>query len=183
MIDNLRIALKRQKKLILIFFLTIFIPAISLSIFGIGAIRSERFRLVQQIENEHRRAADLISAQVNAYLDELELAVQNLARSPAIRERNFPEAQEALANQLKIHPVVEHIILQYKDEKPWFPSSQAYPSESREDPLEALSQAQANILSRAEEAEFRQKQYAARALCNILYSQAGDLTVDRFSAQ
>jgi len=60
MIENLKIALKRQKKLIIIFFLTIFLPSVLLSIFGIRAIRNEQFRLEKQIENEHRRAVDFL---------------------------------------------------------------------------------------------------------------------------
>jgi hypothetical protein len=54
MLDNLKIAVKRQKKLIIIFLLTIFLPSVALSIFGVRAIRNERFRLVQQLEDEHR---------------------------------------------------------------------------------------------------------------------------------
>lgn len=45
MLKNLKLAVKRQRKLILIFFLTILIPSITLSIFGIRAIRNERFGL------------------------------------------------------------------------------------------------------------------------------------------
>lgn len=57
MLDNLKIAVKRQKKLIVIFFLTIFLPSIALSIFGIRSIRSERFRLSHQVENDHIKTA------------------------------------------------------------------------------------------------------------------------------
>jgi len=35
MLENLRIALRKQRKLILIFFLTIFLPALTLSVFGV----------------------------------------------------------------------------------------------------------------------------------------------------
>jgi hypothetical protein len=51
MLENLKLAAKRQKKLIIIFLLTIFIPSITLSIFGIRAIRNERFRLDRVEEN------------------------------------------------------------------------------------------------------------------------------------
>ena len=37
MLENLRIAIRKQRKLILIFFLTIFLPALTLSVFGVRA--------------------------------------------------------------------------------------------------------------------------------------------------
>ena len=66
MLENLKLAIGKQKKLIIIFCLTIFIPSISLSIFGIRAIRNERFRLAKQIENEHRRAAENLKLQIES---------------------------------------------------------------------------------------------------------------------
>ncbi len=38
MFQGLKIAFKRQKKLLVIFFITIFIPSVTLSIFGIIAL-------------------------------------------------------------------------------------------------------------------------------------------------
>lgn len=57
MLENLTVALKKQKRLITIFLLTIFLPSVSLGIFVLRAIKNERFRLVRQLENEHRSAA------------------------------------------------------------------------------------------------------------------------------
>jgi len=79
MFENLKIALRKQKKLIIIFFLAILIPSLSLSIFGIRAIRNERYRLAKQIENENRRAADFLKRQINSRFIELESALQKLA--------------------------------------------------------------------------------------------------------
>jgi hypothetical protein len=39
MLENLGIALRKQRKLVLIFFLTIFLPAVTLSVFCVRAIR------------------------------------------------------------------------------------------------------------------------------------------------
>jgi hypothetical protein len=80
MLENLKLAAKKQKKLIIIFLLTIFIPSITLSIFGIRAIRNERFRLARQIENEHRRAAENLKSQIVFHFEELGSALQNLVR-------------------------------------------------------------------------------------------------------
>ena len=45
MFQGLKIAVKRQKKLLVIFFITIFLPSVSLSIFGVIALRNEKFRM------------------------------------------------------------------------------------------------------------------------------------------
>jgi len=89
MFENLKIALRKQKKLIIIFFLTIFIPAILLSIFGIRAIRNERFRLAKQIENENRQAADFLKTQINNRFIELESTIQKLAQLRSFSERDY----------------------------------------------------------------------------------------------
>ena len=58
MFQGLKIAVKQQKKLLVIFFITIFLPSVSLSIFGIVALRNEKFRLEKQIENEQLQIAN-----------------------------------------------------------------------------------------------------------------------------
>jgi hypothetical protein len=57
MFRGLKIAVKQQKKLLVIFLFAIFLPSVSLSIFGIIALRNEKFRLAKQIENEQLQFA------------------------------------------------------------------------------------------------------------------------------
>ena len=47
----------------------IFIPSITLSIFGFRAIRNERFRIAEQTENDHRRTADLLKSRISLKSD------------------------------------------------------------------------------------------------------------------
>ncbi|MGD8540166.1 MAG: hypothetical protein PVI66_15750, partial [Candidatus Aminicenantes bacterium] len=79
MLENLKIVIRKQKKLLLLFFLTIFIPSVTLSIFGLRAIRNERFRLAEQVENDHRRTADLLKSQISARIENIDLSLQSLA--------------------------------------------------------------------------------------------------------
>jgi hypothetical protein len=76
MLDNFKIAVKRQKKLIVIFLLTIFLPSIALSIFGVRSIRNERFRLTQQMEDEHKRATDFLKNQISSRFADIEITLQ-----------------------------------------------------------------------------------------------------------
>ena len=107
MIENLKIALKRQKKLIIIFLLTILIPSVSLSIFGIRAIRNERFRLAKQTENEHRRAADFLKAQINSRFEDVEEVLQNLAQNPAFHEKEYSTIRDLLGRTDLLIPVTK----------------------------------------------------------------------------
>jgi hypothetical protein len=89
MLENLRIALRKQKKLILIFFLTIFLPALTLSVFGVRAIRNERFRLAKQEENEGRRAARFIRGHIEAKFETIARALDEMARDPAFVGKDY----------------------------------------------------------------------------------------------
>lgn len=84
MLDNLKIAVKRQKKLLIIFLITIFLPSIALSVFGIRSIRNEKFRLVKQLEDEHKRASTALFPLESAQREKLERA-----QSFEFRQKNF----------------------------------------------------------------------------------------------
>ena len=159
MFENLKIALRKQKKLIIIFFLTIFLPSISLSIFGIRAIRNERFRLAKQIENENRRAADLLKRQINSRFMELESGLQKLAQYPSFSGKKHKAIRDLLSSQLADNNLIEQIFIVYKSEEPQFPLFEpAYVKTLSFSPL-LLKSSQREKLKRAEEYEFKQKKY------------------------
>jgi len=96
MLDNLKIAVKRQKKLIIIFLITIFLPSIALSVFGIRSIRNERFRLVKQLEDEHKRAADFLKNQISSRFADIEIILQNQAQHPSFNQKDYASREESL---------------------------------------------------------------------------------------
>jgi signal transduction histidine kinase/tetratricopeptide (TPR) repeat protein len=168
MLDNFKIAVKRQKKLIIIFLLTIFLPSIALSIFGVRVIRNEKFRLVQQLEDEHRRAAAFLKNQVDSRFEDVELTLQNLAQNPFFVQKNYAYIEESLNNQLKDDQLIELVFLAYKDEEPLFPLF--LPVSPRRVPTAISSQnsAQRDSLEKAQRLEFSQKDFAGAA---VLYEQ------------
>jgi signal transduction histidine kinase/tetratricopeptide (TPR) repeat protein len=175
MLENLKLAVKRQKKLIVIFLLTIFLPSIALSIFGIRAIRNERFRLARQIENEHRGAAEFLKSQVSAQFKELGSILQNLAQSTALLQRDDADIQNLLHAQLAENPLVDQVFVAFEKEEAWFPLFQPTPSDissSSGSPPEGNLQAG---LERAEAHEFKERNYkSAVSLYRGLFDQSPD---------
>jgi signal transduction histidine kinase len=174
MIENLKIALKRQRRIILIFFLTIFIPSIFLGIFGIRAIRNERFRVAEQIENEHRRIIEYLKSQVQDNFRELGTSLQNLAYSSPISEKDYPEIKNTLVTQLGSNPLIEYVFISYEGEDLFFPQFQPDLRVETTD-VTQFKNSQLVILKRAERYEFEQKRYdAAISLYRQLFDQSND---------
>ncbi|MFC2167643.1 ATP-binding protein [Acidobacteriota bacterium] len=121
MLENLKLALKKQKKLIIIFLLTIFVPSISLSIFGIRAIRNERFRLAKQIENDHKRAAELLKSRIGAQFEELDSLLLNLARSPLFLKKDAAGIKNLFEVRFADNPQVDQVFVAYDGAEAWFP--------------------------------------------------------------
>ena len=172
MLENLRIAVKRQKRIILIFFLTIFIPSVFLGIFGIRAIRNERFRVAKQLENEHRRAAEYIKSQVQNSFRELGSNLQNLAHSSSLTEKDYPEIKNMMVTQLGDSPLIEYVFIVYEDEEPFFPQFQPALS-AQATSIPQFTRSQLTNLRRAERYEFEQKRYdMAISLYRELFDQS-----------
>ena len=174
MIENLKIALKRQKRIILIFFLTIFIPSIFLGIFGIRAIRNERFRVAEQIENEHRRIVEYLKSQVQSSFRELGTSLQNLAHSSPISQKDYPEIKNTLVTQLGNNPLIEYVFISYEGEDLFFPQFQP-DLRAEATAVTQFKNSQLVILRRAERYEFVQRRYdAAISLYRQLFDQSKD---------
>lgn len=159
MVENLKIALKRQKKLIIIFLLTILLPSVSLSIFGIRAIRNERFRLAKQTENEHRRAADFLKAQINSRIEDVEEVLQNLAQNPAFHEKEYSAVRDLVGDRLVDNPLIDQVFIAYENDEPLFPLFLPVPIKAPSLTPPLLTSLEKEKLKRAEEYEFKLKKY------------------------
>jgi len=178
MLENLKLAVKRQKRLILIFLLTIFIPSITLSIFGIRAIRNERFRLARQIENEHRGAAESLKSQVVFHLEELGLVLQNLARSNAFLQRDDAGIRNLLEAQLSANPMVEQMFVAYEGEEPFFPLFQPRKGGKAPAPGMESEGSLKEDIKRAETYEFKEKNYkSAISVYKDLFDRSKDTDI------
>ncbi len=176
MFENLKIALRKQKKLIIIFFLTIFLPSISLSIFGIRAIRNERFRLAKQIENENRGAAELLKRQINSRFMELESDLQKLAKHPSIFGRNRQAIRDLISSQLADNNLIEQIFIVYRKGESQFPLFEPASVKTLSFSPLLLKSYQREKLKRAEEYEFKQKEYRGAVL---LYQELFNLLKEK----
>jgi signal transduction histidine kinase/tetratricopeptide (TPR) repeat protein len=174
MLENLKIAVKSQKRIILIFFLTILVPSIFLGIFGVRAIKNERFRIAKQLENEHRRAADYLVSQVKNHFRELGSGLQNLAHSSSVTERDYPGIKNAVVGHLSENPLMGFVFIAYGDSDPFFPQFQSA-SQLRMSSLPEFTGSQLARLRRAEGYEFEQKRYdLAISLYRELFQQTKD---------
>lgn len=181
MLENLKFAVKRQKKLIIIFLLTIFIPSISLSIFGIRAIRNERFRLAKQVENEHRRAAELLKSHISAQFTELGSILLNLAQSTVFIQRDAAGIKNLFETQLAENPLVDQVFIAFEKEEAWFPLFQPNPSDILYSSSPGSEEIQKSRLKRAEASEFKDRNYKSAI---SLYRSLADLSPDtNFQAQ
>ena len=181
MLENLKLGIKRQKKLIAIFLFAIFIPSISLSIFGIRAIRNERFRLAKQIENEHRSAAEFLKSQISAQFKEIGTILQNLAQSTAFLQRDDAEIKNLFGAQLAENPLIDQVFVAFEKEEAWFPLLQPNPSDSLYSSSQGSEEIQQSGLKRAEANEFKDRNYK-RAIS--LYKGLADQSPDtNFRAQ
>jgi signal transduction histidine kinase len=163
MLENLSLAVKRQKKLILIFCLTIFIPSISLSIFGIRAIRNERFRLAEQVEIEHRRAAQDLKSQISSYLEELGSNLHSLARSSDLQQNNVSGIKNLFVEEMTGNALVEQVFIAFEKEELFFPLFQPVPYTAPSSFESSSGGIFQERLKRAESYEFNQKNYTGAA--------------------
>ena len=175
MIENLKIALKKQKRLIAIFILTIFLPSVALSIFGIRAIRNEKFRLSQQFENEHRRIVDFLKTKVSSQLKDIETVIQNLVQYPMFSDKDYQAIKELLITGLVENILMDQVFIIYKDEEPLFPLFQPVLEKRFLGSTPLLNDAQQKKLKSAEEYEFVQKDYKmAISFYNELFININD---------
>lgn len=127
MLENLRIAIRKQRKLVLIFFLTIFLPALTLGVFGVRAIRSERFRLARQEETEARRAVGSIRAHIQSGIESFGRALVETAREPAFVAKDLGTIPESAGKRFASDPLAGLAVVLYKGETASFPLLQAPP--------------------------------------------------------
>ena len=161
MIENIKIAIKRQKKLIAIFLLTIFVPSVLLSVFGIRAIRNERFRLERQKEMEYRRIAEIVKTQINSRFNHIEIILTNTAQYPSFIEKDYEAIEEILKQQIIRNALTELIFILYRDEEPLFPQIRPLIKQSSTPSGPFQDNAQQPQFMRAQEYEFQKKDYLA----------------------
>lgn len=159
MFQGLKIAAKQQKKLLVIFFFAILLPSVSLSIFGIIALRNEKFRLAKQIENEQLQFASDIKGKIKTKLLEIEKRLENLAANPYFRQKNFPVVKELITSLFEKDSLAGTIFILYKNGEPLFPQFQTGFDKSANIPVLAYDNFFKQQIKNAEDAEFIRSDY------------------------
>lgn len=176
MLDNLKIALRRERRLITIFVLTILVPSVALGIFGIRAIKTERFRLAKQFDDEHRRVAESLKRHVSAMFGELEAVLQSLAGASSFRNNDYGEISALTRERLGNHQLVESFFVVYGNTEPFFPLFQPAPRRTDEAVRSVPSPLFRQKLQDAERNEFVGKNLNRAAL---LYAELAGQSKDQ----
>ena len=178
MLQGLKIAVKQQKKLLVVFFITIFLPSVSLSIFGIVALRNEKFRLEKQIENEQLQIVNSIKGKIETKLAEVEKRLENLVNYPSFRQKDYPGIKELLTDLSKKDSLAGIIFLLYKNEELLFPLFQTGFEKNANIPLPAYNSSLKQQIKNAEDAEYIRKDYlSAVSIYNNTFLQSGNKTI------
>jgi len=160
MFQSLKIALRRPKKLIIIFLFTIFLPSVSLSIFGIFALRNEKFRLEKQLEEEQLIIAEHFKSQVDSNVRDAENSLQILNRSPLLINKEYEEIIPLLEVQAKENRLLGQFFIVYNDTEPWILHFQTNPGNPSGESTLKFTAAQQRKLTNAERYEFIQNNYS-----------------------
>ena len=176
MLENLGIALRKQKKLIIIFFLTIFLPALSLGVFGVRAIRSERFRIARQEENEGRRAALFVRAHFQSRFDGIVAGLNALARDPSLSGKDRSGIRNLAEERFAADPLIGQAVIVYRDKEPLFPLLLLPPDKSPGIFPRAGKGSLSGRIRRAESYEFVERNFRTAA---ALYGELNGLASER----
>ncbi len=156
---DLLIALRRHKRVIVIFLLTIFVPSVLLSVLGVRAIRNERFRLANQLEEEQIRIVDLFRTQILSQVNEVENTLQHLVQTPSLINRDYEAINILLDSRIDENNLLKQFFIVYRDAGPWFPPLQPVMDHSVPKSTLRLNDAQQEKMKEAETYEFSQKKY------------------------
>ena len=156
---DLILALRRHKRLIAIFLLTIFLPSVLLSIFGILALRNEKFRLEKQFEEEQLRIAEHFKSQVGSNIRDAENVLQSLRQSPILINKEYEEMEPLLDAQVAENRLLGQFFIVYNETEPWFLHFRADTGNSPVESTLEFNAAQQGKLKRAERYEFIQINY------------------------
>ncbi len=177
MFQGLKIAVKQQKKLLVIFFITIFLPSVSLSIFGIISLQNEKFRLEKQIENEQLQIANRLKGLVETKFAGIAEKLRNLAAYPSVRERDFPAVRKLLTDLSEKDSLAGPVFLLYKDGEPFFPLFQTGFEKNVSNPEPVHDNSLQQQIKKAEDEEYIQNDYSgAVSIYNDVFLKSNNRT-------
>jgi signal transduction histidine kinase len=173
--DSLKIALRNQRRIILLFGLTVLCPAIFMSILGVRGMRNEKFRKEREVEGGARKILGQIEETVRARCDEAENRLREVAERAQGQEVTGPPFLEFARGAFMGDPLIEQAFVVTFGEPPVFLMGHPPPFGTRAASF-VLSDRERTLLEEAESAEYRDRDYAGAA---SLYEQILISTADR----
>jgi signal transduction histidine kinase/tetratricopeptide (TPR) repeat protein len=157
--ESLKIAIRRQKKLILLFFFTIFLPSVALSIFGIITLRNERFRLEKQFREKQLNLVSTVKSKVNEKITGLENELHYVVQTPAFINNDYQGIITLVENQLGKNRLSGQFFVDYNGNEPWFPPFIIEETLYTTDSAREFTGAEKKKSDQAENYEFSQNDY------------------------
>jgi len=178
MLGNLKLVLLQHRKFLAIFFFIVFLPSIILAVFGIRAIQNERYKLRHQIREQQAAFVEEFKDEVLSLIERNSSGLREISLSQAFVERDFPAIHALISQRSQEQSLLGQAVIWERGESPWLPGLQKQPSSARPFTApDAWTKLQPD-LARAEESEFRRRDYAgAAALYNRILRRAGDRQV------
>ena len=178
MFQGLKIAVRRQKKLLVIFAITIFLPSVSLSIFGIKALRNEKFRLTQEIENDQLQLANSIKSNIESRFTETEKRLLTLADNPSLHQRDYAVIKDLIKGLSEKDSLAGIVFLLNENEEPIFPLFHTTFEVDANRAGLAYDNSLQQQIKRAEDAEYIHNEYlSAVSIYNDVFLQSNNTTL------
>lgn len=160
MLGNLKLVLLQHRKFLAIFFFIVFLPSITLAIFGIRSIRNERYKLQQQNLEQQRRFVKDFQADVQSLIERDASILREFSTSQAFIDSDYHAFRDLISQRLQEKSLNGNIVV-YKPENPsWLPGFQVYPSNAKAFVIPPEWNRLQSDLVRTERAEFQHKNYA-----------------------
>ena len=161
MFESLKIAVRRQKKLILIFLLTIFIPSVTLSILGIIGLRNERFRLEKQFREKQSDIVTIFKSKVTQKISEIENDLNDLVQTPSFINNDYPGIITLVEDYSQKNKLSDNFFVVYDGTEPLFPPFLSKETGYTSDSVQGFTGLEKKKSDQAENYEFVQNNYTA----------------------
>ena len=159
MLNNLKLVLSQNRKILSIFFVVVFLPSIFLAFFGMRALRNEKFKIQQQTLEDQKTYVRTIQSEIQDSIEKISANLMDISNSEAILNVRYSEVRNGVMDRLKNELLFGEIVIWNKESEPWLPAYQSFPP--TENPLivpDEWTKIQTDLKA-AEMAEFRQKNY------------------------
>lgn len=160
---NRKVTFLHQNRLILLFLLTIVLPSVTLSIFGIQAIRNERYRKEQQNITDLQKTVGFLKRRLAIQVKDGEEELKSRILLSSVNNRDYERIREIIFSRIDLNPLINQVIVLFDDGQVFFPLLEASP-EIRDQDEVALSPEMQSMLNRAKEEEYVRHNYGEAAL-------------------